>query len=283
MARTVLILVEFHFLTWIIRFMSAPTASLPLPVSATDAHFYKYGEFTGQKEEWLKEIILEHKLYLPTLDQLNDPADGKPKLADKSEDQLFNFFFHSRLSQNPHMSLDQQISEGLVLDHNLKQRGPDFFRRGLSQSFNSELNHWRIYCLSKRWDNLSLWANYASDHSGYCLEFANTGPFFTSAKVVRYGEPPEIDPTSLEHMDGRWFFCKRDFWSNEEEVRVLRPRHSSSKIQIDPLWLTRLILGWKMADADRQRIRRWAKERLPELKVLSTLYDPVDQALRIVE
>jgi len=263
--------------------MAAATAVLPIPIPATESHFYKYGEFVEQKQEWLKEVILEHRLYLPTLDQLNDPADGRPKLAAQSEEQLFNFFFHIRLNQNPHMSLEQQVSEGLVLDHNLKQRGRDFFTRGLSESLNKELNDWRIYCLSKRWDNLSLWAKYANYHSGYCLEFANTGPFFKSAKIVRYGEAPEIDPMNPEHLDGWWFFCKREDWSNEEEVRVLIPRHSSCKVQIDPAWLTRLILGWKMTEANRQRIRQWAKDRLPELEVVSAVYDPVGQALRITD
>ncbi|MGO9436082.1 MAG: DUF2971 domain-containing protein [Terracidiphilus sp.] len=261
--------------------MSVATAPLPIPVPATDAHFYKYAAFTDQ--ERLKEILLEHRLYLPSLDQLNDPADGRPKLAAISEEKLLNFFYKVRLSKNPHMSLEQQEYERRVLEHNLKQHGKEFFTRGLSKSLNNELNDWRIYCLSKRWDNLSLWAKYANDHSGYCLEFANIGPFFTSAKVVRYGEAPEIDPTNPEHGDGRWFFIKREVWSNEEEVRVLIPRHSSCKAKIDPKCLTRLILGWKMTEANKQRIQKWAKERLPELKVVSAVYDPMDQALKIAD
>jgi len=263
--------------------MSAGTAPLPIPVPATDAHFYKYAGFADQKQERLKEILLEHKLYLPTLDQLNDPADGKPKLAIISEEKSFNFLYQNRLNQNPDMSPDQQTYERLVLDHNLKQHGTDLVTREMSRLLNNELNGLRIYCLSKRWDNLNLWAKYANNHSGYCLEFANIGPFFTSAKVVRYGEALEVDPTNREHMNGWWFFCKREVWSNEEEVRVLIPRHSSSKCQIDPSWLTRLILGWKMAEADKLRIRKWAKDRLPELKVVNAIYDPMDQVLKITD
>lgn len=29
--------------------------------------------------------------------------------------------------------------------------------------------------MTKRWNNLSLWAKYAADHTGYCLEFLNEG------------------------------------------------------------------------------------------------------------
>jgi hypothetical protein len=211
---------------------------------------------------------------------LNDPADGRPLLAAQSEDQLFKFFYRNVLSRNPGMPLDEQIRKGRILDTDLKGRG-EFFRRGLSESLNEQLNDWRIYSLSKRWDNLSLWAKYAGGHSGYCLEFANVGPFFSSAKEVRYGEPVGIDFTNSEHLDGRWFFCKNAEWSNEEEVRVLIPRGSECMKLIDPSWTTRLILGWKMVQADQGQIRQWAKERSPELKVVSAVYGEVDHVLRI--
>jgi hypothetical protein len=38
-----------------------------------------------------------------------------------------------------------------------------------------------------------------------------------------------------------------------------------------------------MAEADKQRIRGWAKGRLPELKVVSAVYDPADQTLKIAD
>ena len=52
----------------------------------------------------------------------------------------------------------------------------------MSELLNAELEGYRIYSLSKRYDNLNLWAKYAADHSGYCLEFANEGPLFEHAK-----------------------------------------------------------------------------------------------------
>jgi hypothetical protein len=38
-----------------------------------------------------------------------------------------------------------------------------------------------------------------------------------------------------------------------------------------------------MAEADKQRIRKWAKDRLPELKVVNAIYDPMDQVLKIAD
>jgi hypothetical protein len=90
-----------------------------------------------------------------------------------------------------------------------------------------------------------------------------------------------MDVTNPEHRSGYWFFCKRQEWSNEEEVRLLLPRDKGSKVIIDPRWLTRLILGMHMPDANRTLIREWAKQRKPELAVVSAYYDELYQTLTL--
>lgn len=58
-------------------------------------------------------------------------------------------------------------------------------------------------------------------------------------------------------------------------------RGGDSKVQISPAVLTRLILGWKMSEEDRNVIRAWAKQRNPELNVVSAYFDPLDQQLKL--
>jgi len=257
-----------------------------MPVKASGSHFYKYSEFVREKREWLKEIILEHRLYVPNLSQLNDPADGRPKLARKSEDQLYSFLYNSPygvLGRNPHMTVEEQIREAVILDINLQRHGAKIVMHEVAKLLNAELDDWHIYSLSKRYDNLGMWAKYAGNHCGYCLEFANRGPFFECAKEVSYENSVEFDISNPEHRNGYWFFCKNREWSNEEEIRVLVPRKSECNVQIDPSWLTRIILGWKMAEADRKQIQAWAKQRSPELKVTHAIYDELDQVLRTAD
>jgi hypothetical protein len=47
----------------------------PTPVAATGAHFYNTQALQDLSFNWLRDIILKHRLYLPTVDQLNDPAE----------------------------------------------------------------------------------------------------------------------------------------------------------------------------------------------------------------
>src|SRR6476660_3738324 len=130
------------------------SAALPIPQKATGSHFYKYSEFTGEKREWLKNIILENRSDVPRLSQLNDPADGRPKLKGMSGDEWFDFLFQeSVLTRTPQLSVEDQIKEGLILDYNIKHHGTDVMLRGTVRSLHEELDDWRIYCLCKRSNN----------------------------------------------------------------------------------------------------------------------------------
>ena len=88
-----------------------------------------------------------------------------------------------------------------------------------------------MYTLSKRFDNLSLWAKYAADHTGYCLEFANDGPLFSERVMeVIDGECALFDVIDSDNRSAEFLVDKRPEWSNEEEVRLLRG-HGSGPMQ----------------------------------------------------
>jgi hypothetical protein len=254
--------------------------TIPTPTKARGSYLYKYS--SPVHLEWLKTIILEHELYLPSLDQLNDPTDGRPRLAPLPEDQMVSFLHNDFLRRHPDLTREARDRDSTIIRFNVRRYGVEAIQRILTQSLNAELEGYRIYSLSKRYDNLSLWAKYAAGHSGYCLEFANDGPFFEYAKEVEYGDSALMDLTNRDDRNGYWFFRKKQEWSNEEEVRLVLARGKGSKVEIDPRWLTRLILGWHMSDVHRTLIREWAKQREPELTVACASYDELDQTLRLI-
>ena len=146
------------------------------------------------------------------------------------------------------------------------------------------MEKFRVYSLSKRFDNLSLWAKYAADHTGYCLEFANEGPLFGEHVMeVFYGEYAPFDLNDSENRDAKFLVCKRSEWSNEEEVRLLRARGSGPTVSIEPQWLTRIVLGKNMAPDNEKQIREWAVQRQPELRVTPAYFDDLHQEIRLKE
>lgn len=255
---------------------------IPVPQKATVPRLYKYSSLaTDEHLARLRVIVQEHELYLPSLPQLNDPADGRPHLAQLSEEKMADFLLDRLAERSPHLSEAELRHEEAVIRYNVNFHGPEKLQPILAKDLHKELDGYRVYSMTKRYDNLAMWAKYANDHSGYCLEFVNEGVLFGSARDVIYGEAVSIDVTVRAQLNGFWFFCKRLEWSNEEEVRLILPRGMGSKVKIDPRWLTRLILGRNISEAHEQSIRSWARHREPEVAVVKARYDEVDQAIKL--
>jgi len=254
--------------------------TIPLPPKATVPFFYKYSSLaTPEHRERLRIIIQDHELYLPSLDQLNDPADGRPRLAPLSEEEMSHFLYQKLVQRSPTMSRVELEKEKAIIYYNVKRLGTEGLQRNLTQILHAELKDYRIYSMSKRFDNLNLWAKYAGDHAGYCLEFVNEGPLFETARDVLYEDSLQMDVNNPDHTNGFWFFCKRPEWSNEEEVRLVLPRGTGAKVKLEPRWLKRLILGKSVSAHNEQVIRAWARQRVPDLAIVKARYDAVDQKL----
>lgn len=257
------------------------TMSIPTPKKATCQRLCKYS--SHEHIDRLRVIILENDLYIPSLKELNDPVDGLPKLAVQSEDEMASFFYGQYIRLHPNMTREEQEKEAAIIRYNVSAHSPAGLQPLVVEALDRELKGYRIYSLTKRYDKMNLWAQYAAQHRGYCLEFMNEGPFFEHARQVSYLDPKdmEIPITSPVIKNGDFFFCKTRDWSNEEEVRLVLPRGKGSRVKIDPHWLARLIVGKDMSPADQDLIRKWASLRRPELVVVTAYYDPVNREIRI--
>ena len=258
--------------------------TLPQPRKATASHFYKYS--SPDHLERLKGILLEHELYLPNLTELNDDNDGLPRLAMQSEDEMVSFIFRQFVENNPTMSLEELQKHELIIRFNVRWHGPAALHPNLVQSLDAQFKDFRVYSMTKRYDLMNLWALYAANHRGYCLEFENVGDLFEHAKDVNYldSDQMEISITDPALRGGYFLFCKTRNWSNEDEVRLVLARNDGrSKVKFNPRWLTRIILGKDMSEDHKKQIREWAKQREPELTIVTAYYDAAQRAIRIRE
>jgi hypothetical protein len=258
----------------------------PTPQKATGTHFYKYGNLKEPiRLQRLKAIILEHRLYVPMVKEFKDPTDCRPRLAPLSEDQMFSTFYNGPvgiLGRNPSLDIGAQVLTGLMLDSNIRKHGAETLMRRVLDVRDQELKNFKVYCLSKRNDNLSMWDHYADYYRGYCLEFASEGLFFDSAKEVIYGDTIEMDISNPEHHSSWSLYCKRQEYSFEEEVRVVVPRIFSQVVPFEPTQLTRIILGHSISEAHQNEILEIAKQRDPQLDVVVASWDPYKQDFKFI-
>jgi len=122
---------------------------------------------------------------------------------------------------------------------------------------------WGILCLTKRPDNLVMWAHYAAAHRGFLLEFDAVNPFFNKTSVWHldwtwmeemplrcpgFGNLRDVEYSKERPSSGtpdeiplNSFFVKSPHWAYEEEVRMVMPLSDANiKRKKDDLHLFRL-------------------------------------------
>lgn len=253
----------------------------PKPSRPTEKFLYKY--FSNNNLKYLKAVILDNELYFPKVDELNDPAEGKPKLRKINKEQLIEFLVKSYVLNNPHLSVNDYEKAKAEIIFGCNKFGEGILLELMSEDLNSLFSKYRIFCLSKRYDNMSLWAKYANDHKGYCLEFRNNGFFKLAHEVTYTNEITELDLANKEEINSFFLYTKKNDWSNEEEVRIVPPLKLIPPYKFEPLLLSKIILGKDMSDYDETQIQDWAKQRIPKLNVVKASYDEFEHKLNLLE
>ena len=247
----------------------------------TTTHFYRYQ--TCSHLERLEQVLIRHELYFPTAAELNDPAEGRPRLTAAPARMTARFLVRMFARAHPEASLEDRAKQFRDAMQGICDLGEEWTRQELTRLLHEHSPETRVFSMSKRWNNMSMWAKYADNHQGYCLEFANTG-MFTDAREVEYGDVIELDltvPTAAKDA-ALLFFRKTTDWSNEEEVRIVGPTFAQPSVSFDPASLMRIMLGKNMKPEHRRQIRAWAAVRSPALLVTEVKYDNVEQILKLV-
>ena len=250
----------------------------PLPPLAAGPFLYRYG--SADHLEWLEPLIVRHELYIPSAADFNDLRDVRPRLMQKTAAEWAEYLN----SRGPHTRLSEDQS-GLVgqLDDVVAEIGADRIHEMATTGWHHKTRDHRIYCLSKRWDNLSMWEWYGAKQTGYCLEFANAG-LFADVRDVVYKPPPPYDLTDIASAtSASWFFYKYPDWSNEEEVRlVLARKQGGPTFQVGSQLLRRIIVGEGMTEANVGCVKEMVRRREPPIPVLTAKWDEIRSEFALI-
>lgn len=199
---------------------------------------YKYRSGNEFLDRDLKSLV-ENYFFAPIAENLNDPCETLV-YADKIKQQtkLFN-----RLIGNK-VKLDDFHD---VLDGFIKNK--------------QKLG---IYSLSKTFSDELLWAHYANNHTGFCIEYDYetlleqvTFCNFYPLNVEYSEEPPQIEIDDVYSNDDKQIFkkiagTKSTCWAYEEELRIITDKSGEQDYNFSAV--TAIYFGFRMPEKDRDKI-----------------------------
>lgn len=232
--------------------------------------FYKYGTFS--KIERIRPMLCERKFYFSSPSQLNDPSDCRNVVKDHSAEEIEQFLIEANRQFYGDTRGDDYIKRGI------KEFGITILLDEITTQFNKIMDtRYGVFSLAKRPDNMGLWAKYADDHKGYCLEFSDLSDFSYVYEVIYSDKSPvglslENDPSQADFL-----FTKSREWSNEEEARILS---KPSGIQVLPRESLRgIILGEHCDEISEKKVIAWVQECDVDIEVKKAKFNSGRQKL----
>lgn len=229
------------------------------------AKLYKYG--SNNNLQYLREVLLDNKIYCSSPFDFNDPFDCRPKLiVGKTQKELRDAkkVIEGILRKRTNLDRNSRRTEARRLIKKIQKFD------NLTDAYKSLLSRAGVYCLSEKKDNLLMWAHYGNGHKGYCLEFSTEpeGSLFSNAKEVKYKQDyPVVKMFTADKIE--WgeesFFIKSIDWKYEEEWRFTSKK--TGHLDFPPETLIGIIFGCIIPDKDRQQILAWNRIRHPSVKI----------------
>lgn len=203
---------------------------------------YKYRNAGTDLERDLNSIF-ENYFYAPNAEKLNDPCETLV-LSDrvKTQTKLFGKIFGEKTK-------DSLVSLHSALDN-----------------FVTTKKDVGIYSLSKSYNDELLWAHYANNHQGFCIEYdydtlmdKNSFYNFYSFDVEYSSQPPQIDIRDVSSGDNKVLLkkiagTKSKKWLYEKEIRIITDKYGEHEYNYSAV--RAIYFGLRMPEIHKNEIMK---------------------------
>jgi len=202
-------------------------------------------------------------IFFSDREALNDPFDSSPDLINFIADRInpieYFEFYKKRLPSD----IDENFLE--------KNYSPEELIELTLQNIPNYLNAHGIACFSMMpYINMTLWANYANNHQGICIQYQSDydKEFFKNFKVVKYYEKLEkidFNPIEDEFKILDVFYVKDKSWNYEKELRLVKFEKGKVKLKSDAI--RNIVCGYKTKDDYIQKLIKISSIHQPHIGI----------------
>ncbi|MUI53148.1 DUF2971 domain-containing protein [Aliivibrio fischeri] len=244
---------------------------------------YKYRGFEPDNTEYIEPIFKKNEIYFPFPSELNDPFECQFQLSvgDLNDLEYKARHRHRAYELQKHLSPKVTVEEYFKFYSTIPFEGhlarTESIRDKTYQIINAK---WGIYSLSSDPLSALMWAHYANNHRGFCIEFSTDNDYFGRAWEVDYVRKikfldilDDINESSLFNA----LLTKTGEWSYESEYRLFSnamdeveglPTQSRPKVSNFPVKaLKSIIFGARMSKHDIDIVCGWLDEEHKHIKL----------------
>lgn len=232
---------------------------------------YKYKPFSSVDEFNQIEEYFQQKIWMPPLESLNDPFEGRfkltpPKIKTVRKNPMLKQIVLEVLRENgkPDLleyQLDSELSQFVELYNN--QIG--------TRMIHDQFSRFGIFSFTDNPSNIPMWSYYANYHQGYCIVFEldfssafelielNLNQKIEYMKLIKNGEEAinigsHDNAVKMRFLLAHSFGVKYKQWEHENEYRLIANANSIDHADSKPMSLgyapfikvTGLIMGKKL-------------------------------------
>jgi hypothetical protein len=217
---------------------------------------YKYRDY---KSQYRDDYITLNEVHYTFPRLLNDPFDIHPYVLPMTKEEKQKL---AELTDENNFSKTEIVNALDIIPYH-----------DLYFAVQSVLSQIYVFCLSKTYKSIQMWAHYADAHKGICYGFdvSEDETCFSPRMDVSYDDlRPQIN--ILDQLGGsaeikenqikKAITTKQKQWAYEEEVRCLkrgRLNEQNSNVHFNPKALKEIIFGWITPEEDIIKIVQLCK------------------------
>ena len=208
--------------------------------------------------KWTISELEEGYVYFAKRSELNDPHDSNPRMVRFTENpselkSFYNFISNTFPNQN-------------AKNEFLAEYTPDTLRDFMKDKIDFYVLHYGIVCFSIHLKNFPLWANYADNSSGLCLQFnvEKDKNLFSDLRPMNYVPEPTLinyNPQSEKDNLTELFFHKTSDWSYEKEWRLLKVHTGRFYFKADAL--EKITIGYNAKPEFIEKVKTIVRNKYP--------------------
>ena len=226
---------------------------------------FRYISLNDDNERFVRRLLCENYIYFSKPSQFNDPFDCKAhwSIGETEEEKIKFFTFILKQCGTSLDHVDEEEVKSNLIKMNW-QKDPTKHQQ-VKDIIDPLVENTGVLCFTEKPDNLLMWAHYAQNHTGLCIQFdfdehglldekCDKVIYSKNYPLVNLAKEPE------ENWAKIFLLTKSKDWEYEHEWRFIDLRGSGEKV-VPHNFVRGIIFGLRMLDKNKNKIISWFKNR----------------------